>query len=415
MALQISTSGRIPAAELALIAEQLWPGISGSDVRVTASASRDPQWVVIERHSIAVWRGRVGMLLPKRRLTAARALLQYGRLRPKSRWFLRVIWALIICIGPSGLRGTIALEARRGSSANEVTTVMRDVADRRGAQPVSALMSVRRTANRKALLQVVDGKGGTIGFVKASWNANSADGVRAEIEALCLLRGGSGMVRVPKVLHEASVNGFPYVFIEALPGNIGRSPTGPGGMPSPDERSSFAPVVRWAPPGETAHVKNLMARVIRLSALVEADVVNRARQMLESIAREARSMPVVALWHGDLSFWNTGRTPDGTFWCWDFENSEGDALEGLDILHWHASELRKGDGAKAFTDPERLRKAAEADLQTAGLGKWEQDVIHRVYLTEIIVRALEVATCDGWEAVWATPAEIASIAENAVS
>lgn len=414
MVLHIVDSGDVPVSELALVAEQLWPGLGGPDLRVSAGRSGDSAWVPIERHGLALWRGRAGMVLPEDRRIAARSLAHYARLRPRRRRLIRRVWTALIASGVRGLWGSIALEARNGSHAIHTRTVVRDLREQWGATECSVAMSVRRTANRKALLQVVDGAGDTIGFAKLGWNEISSCGIRAEREALDQLDGGSESFRVPRVLRESEVNGFPYLLVEPLPDEIRRVGVDSREPPSSSEFAEISPTVRWARPGETAHVRRLVERISVLGDTLGASGgVTELGSLLGDVVSDARLMPVVARWHGDFAFWNVGRTPDGILWCWDFENSENDALLGLDVMHWHASRLRRLSGPLGLADATALRREAESDLRDCGLDEDQRVMVHRIYIAEIAARGLEMAASDGWDSVWATPGEIEQIARSA--
>src|SRR5699024_11489153 len=164
MALQLVGAKRIAPAELSSVAEQLWPGLGGGDLRVSTGASSDPSWVTIEQHALGLWRGDVAMVLPHHRRVATRALRQYRNLRSGKRQLGRWAWGRAIATGHHALWGTIALEARRGSAAAQTTTPVQELVRSLGQQEAHFAMSVRRTANRKALLQVVDTTGATVGF-----------------------------------------------------------------------------------------------------------------------------------------------------------------------------------------------------------------------------------------------------------
>lgn len=411
MALQVVGAKRIASAELSLVAEQLWPGLGGGDLRVSTGASSDPSWVTIEQHALGLWRGDVAMVLPHHRRVATRALRQYRNLRSGKRQLERWAWGRAIATGHHALWGTIALEARRGSAAAQTTTPVQELVRSLGQQEAHFAMSVRRTANRKALLQVVDTTGATVGFAKLGRNPVSSRGVRREGQALGRLQGGNFHLKTPSILCEGEVNGHPYILIEPLPPDIYRIEKTKSGGPTTEELAAIAPVHRHAVPAQTIHFKSLIERAAALDGVANVrEGLNALNILLHSVETESRLMPVAAYWHGDFAYWNTGRTATGQMWCWDFENGEDDALLGLDVLHWYASKVREQHGSIGLAH--WLPQAELEDLRKCGLDASDQRILRKVYGAEIIARTLEMASLDGWSSVWAGQSHVLEIARS---
>ncbi|MFC6236035.1 hypothetical protein ACFPZL_13175, partial [Leucobacter soli] len=59
--------GRLAAAEIALVAEQLWPGCARPDFRAVAGPAGTTGWVEVERHAVLERGGRIELILPARR------------------------------------------------------------------------------------------------------------------------------------------------------------------------------------------------------------------------------------------------------------------------------------------------------------------------------------------------------------
>lgn len=396
------------ASELALVAEQLWPGLGDDGYRVLAEPSGDPEWRVLEQHWVVWWRGRAVMVLPLERRAASRCLSKYSRLRSPQRGMERRLWAAFVALGAPRLRGSIILEARQGVADTEACTVLSVLREVLGRSDLDFAMSVRRTANRKALLHLVGAGGATVGFAKLAWNEISSRGVLAEAQALGKRNGGTDLLRTPRVLLESETNGYPFVLLEPLPEDVRRMGVQASEQPSRDELVAIAPVVRRAAASETAHFRQLRERLRMLGGPQLEGVAD----LLAVIESANQPVPVVSQWHGDFAYWNAGRTSDGTLWCWDFENAGTDVPLGLDVLHWHASQLRTLRGAVGLSDARALRHAAVGQLEALGVDDENLGVIHRVYILETIVRALEMATSDGWATVWATPTELSCMARS---
>lgn len=404
MRLRLAGSRYVPSSELALVAEQLWPGLERSRLQVSLGSRVPSGAVVLERHSLLVWRKRILMVLPSNRRIAAAALRVYGGLRPRRRRAVRQALSLFIRLGMP-LKQLVVYE--RCSAGPGTRTVLTVIADRLRIERPAIAMSVRRTANRKALLQVLDQRGRTVGFVKMGWNATSSRGVEVERVALSEIDGGTDRIRTPRVLASGTVNGFPYLLVEPLPTDLYRDGEG---FPEAPELEPLFRIHRMAPVAQTGHFQRLVRRVAVLEKVPEtAEVIESLTILLEEVGKRGQEMAVVERWHGDFASWNVGRTAEGTVWCWDFENGDQDALLGLDVVHWHASVLRETRGAAGLMDSDALRRNAARGLTECGLGPEEQTVVHAVYIAEVVARTLEIAAADVWSAVWASPEDLIAI------
>lgn len=402
----------LPATELDLCSEQLWPSFDRPHYLVTDRASPTAGWNEIERHRAFGRRGKVDMILPLRRLAAARALTAYPGLRPLRRRLTRFALAAGIVTGLAGSSRIVAL-LTDGAASNDIT-VMQQL-QLALTEDISAAMHVRRSANRKALLQVVDRRGDTLGFAKLARNTVSASGIRSEIDALIDMDGGSPTVRVPRVLLSGESKGFPFVFTEPLPPGIRGSSPSVADTPSISEFAAISPVHRWGSAGQTGHIARLHARLASLVTTSSPSPLLTTLGLLLEMVRSAEDTMPIAKWaHGDFAFWNTGRSRDGTLWCWDFENVEPDALAGLDVLHWHASRRRTGSGPTGVADREGILCDSAGHLTAFGIGSPSaRALLYRTYVIDIAIRTLETAADDGWQHVWAQPDDVESLVRRA--
>lgn len=404
----------VAASELALVGEQLWPSSTPPNSRVVEPAGATPGWIEVERHRVVGRKNRMDQVLPLRASTAARSLLAYARLRPLRPRIARITLATAVLLGVGIARRTIALEVR-ADAATENDTVLRQLRKTFGDQ-ISASMHVRRTANRKALLQLVDRRGLTVGFAKLARSEVTSTGIRNETRVLQQLDGGSSTVRTPRVLAAGECGPFPYVVTEPLPLHIRAVSAALADTPSIDEFVAVAPLSRHAAPAATQHVLAMRARMAQLrEAAAVQPLLEGLDQLLAAIERYEEPMPVAKWWHGDFAFWNVGRTPDGRLWCWDFENVEHDALAGLDVVHWHASRRRDRRGPDGVGERKGILSDSLPVLHALGLAAPAKlNVLFDTYIAEIALRTLETAATDGWSRTWTSSAALASLMRNSL-
>lgn len=409
-----SRDGDLSATEIRLVAEQMWPGLAEPCFRAVAGTVASPGWEMVERHAVMGWKGRIDLIVPDSRAAAARALSSYARLRPMRRRIGRRLLAAGISAGAVRPLGTVGLEKQAGgptpvddATGNAIETTVHQLRAAFGEE-ITVAMHVRRSANRKALLQVLDRRGATLGFAKIARDAVSSAGIVNETTALEVLDGGTSTVRVPRVLLKGRSGRYPFVVTEPLPEDIRRIGPALVDTPSISEFTEICRVARWGPPRESCHVERLRERTQNLAKSADAARAHRSLDdLLQAIEGTDNEMPIGRWWHGDFAFWNSGRSRDGQLWCWDFENVEYDALAGLDAIHWHASRRRIVRGAAGVSEREGILADAAPLLQALGEGRaMAHRALYRVYIAEIAARTLEMAAADGWSRVWCTPKAI---------
>ena len=398
--------------ELGLVGDQLWPGCHPPDYLISDGRKLPSGWVEIESHRIMGRRGRADLIIPLSNSVAARALPSYSHLRPIPTRIPRLAAAAALGSRLIRPRRTIVLAAREGVNAT-ITPVLSQLSESLGSD-LSAVMHVRRTANRKALLQLVDGKGITVGFAKIARDAMTSQYVRNEAAALRLFDGGDALVRTPRLIAEGEARGYPYVVTEPLPFNIRAVRGDSGGAPSIAEYASIAPISRWAVASQTEHVRGLRVRSSSLDGIAAPAHLEPLTELLDYIDSVPIQMPVAERFHGDLSFWNVGRTPSGTLWCWDFEGTENDALAGLDIVHWYASRRRAREGVRGLRDRPGILADSSPTLTAFGIASANSTaLVFSLYIAEIVTRTLEMAAADGWSHVWCGPADVMGLLADA--
>jgi len=349
------------------------------------------------------------MILPLRRGVAMRAMMAYAGLRPLKTRLGRLLLAGLVGVGlPLPARRIVLEESAPGGRSPD--TIVRQLRERLGRE-IDVAMHLRRTANRKALLQVMSMEGETLGFAKLARNEVTAAGIRVETSVLSEFDGGSGLVRTPRVLASGECNGLPFVMTEPLPASIRAVPMTREGAPSASEFAAVSPVTGAAAPAETGHIRRMRERLVGLRAEgLDGLSLDLVAELLDDIRRFADPMPVAKRWHGDFAYWNVGRSPDGTLWCWDFENVEPDALAGLDVIHWHASRRRSESGVIGVADRDGILSDSAKTLRAFAItSPPELHVLYQTYLAEIALRTLEMAAADGWGRVWTSESELAGL------
>lgn len=406
--------GKSQPSEIALVAEQLWPSLTAPDFRAVEPSTPAAEWVEVERHRVAGRNKRIDLVLPRSPFAAARSLTAYARLRSPRLRAKRAAVALTVLITAPFSRRAISLEVRSTSDAS-VDTVLHQLRATLGSD-ISVTMPVRRAANRKALLQLVDPRGNTVGFAKLARNEVSAEGIRNETAVLGQLDGGSPEVRTPHVLTAGECGPYPYLVTEPLPRNIRAVTPALDQTPSIAEFTAIAPIARVARASETGHVARMRARAAKLHDASDArPLLGVLDQLLRAVERSEDPMPVGHWWHGDFAFWNVGRTPDGVLWCWDFENVDDDALAGLDVLHWHASRRRETRGADGVGDRQGILADSMPILHALGVGEGAPtNVLFQAYIAEIVLRTLETVALDGWSRTWTHAEQLERLATGAL-
>jgi len=246
-------------------------------------------------------------------------------------------------------------------------------------------------ANRKPVAEVLDARGGTIGFAKVGVNDLTRALVRNEAAALRRL-GEAGLRHstVPEVRHAGRWRDFDVLVQSALP--VWQRP------------AAVTAEAVTAAMGEVARV----AGVTR-GALDDGDYADRLTIRLDEVADDAgavdravrselRTAGFRALkayggirldfgaWHGDWSPWNMH--PAGTtIYVWDWERFEVGVPVGFDGLH-HAFNAALGRGVAPRRAAEQLVADAPAVLGGFGVAPAEADATVAAYLVDIAARYL---------------------------
>lgn len=385
--------GPVPA-----VVRQLWGPILADGTARAVLGGSDPAWRSVETYRVVPHASRARILVPHEPRLAAAALDAYPGLRPRVVSLGRGLASAVARLGvPPGL-SRLRLEVP--VHAPDPLTPLRLAAEAVGRPQARAAIGVREGANAKATLQLFDP--GPVGFAKVAWEAQSADFVRREHEALVEIDGAAGTVRVPRVLGSGTWGDHPYLVTEPLPADVHRPAAHEG--PRAAELVALAPQVRVDVPRSTAHLQAVAARLMTTDDPAAGPLIGEARALLDRVLADDRPLPVVARWHGDLVPWNVARAGDGTLWVWDWETVDRDVVIGLDAVHWTLH-------APARVAPDRLApRLAEripglrTTLAEMAAPAHAAEVAVAVHVLAMVDRGLSLAAArGGWQSVHVGP------------
>lgn len=394
-----------------LVVDQLWrPAVSSGRVRLSTGRAADG-WVEAERYLVVPSLQHPVMLLPDLDRPALRdAIRHYRRLRPlRAQVHRGALSAALATRVPLPV-----LSVQVSSGPEQVELPLDAIRAALGDDTLRASIGVRRGANRKATLQLVDLAGSPRGFAKVAWDETSAEGVLRETAALRRVRSTAG-ARVPDVLATGATAGRPFLVTAPLPADAQALRTS-APPPSAVELADLCPLVGRSAAGRTGHLAALRSRADRLPATAGTrEVRSLIRDVLARVTSARVEVPVTTHWHGDLTPWNCARSGDGTLWVWDWESSEEHAVAGLDACHWawtvrseHGHRPRRDTVATVLVEVEPL-------LVALGLSRPGRAVVGAVWAVSVAERACSLAAARGeWDAGWVLPQELVSLVSGAL-
>lgn len=399
------------------VIEQVWaPALSDTRVRVVLNPRPDSAWGDVERYWLVPDASRARLLLPCRpRAAAVGLLLNYRRLRDPRTQAARVVLAGLVRTGLPAGRDVVAVQVRRDAPGMAASLALSRITEVVGG-PVVAAIGVRTGDNRKATLQLADPAGRPVGYAKVGWNGPSDEMVATEARALAQLNGGSGSVQVPRLLGTTQVHGHGVTISAALPLTASTSRSARPALTS-TELADLSPVVRHGPVGQTGQFRALRARLRALrDAPLVAELVGRAEGLADLVEGDVRSLAVLARWHGDFSPWNTARDEHGRLWVWDWENSEDDAVTGLDALHWAAGCLRLADEDPGTTPLSSYVDVARHHLDALGVARPVRVLVAATYALSVAERAATLAASAGsWSDAFLRPSSLQRLLTEATT
>lgn len=238
-------------------------------------------------------------------------------------------------------------------------------------------------ANRKPVLQLMDGPGRTIGYAKVGVNPLTDGLIRAEAAALGrLAEAGLREVTVPALLHQGTWRGHEVLAQTALTG------TGPV---SPDQlaramvevsRTGGCSTVEMS---SNAYLDGLRGRLGSAGTPRADRLATLLGSVLVAAAGAGPSSLLLGAWHGDWTPWNmTGGA--GGVQVWDWERYQAGVPAGFDALHHHCQHAIQ----RVRTEPRRAAGSvvdrAAALLAPFGLAPGPARQVALLYLVEIGAR-----------------------------
>lgn len=271
---------------------------------------------------------RPPLLVPTGRRAAAAAVRHHSATRsPAARLYVR---ALSVCLagglGSGMLRPRVRISALPGTD-----TIDHYLAGVMSPGIQLSLELGRPRANRKPVLQLLDGSGHVVGFAKIGINPLTNRLVRAEHESLMRLsRAGLAEIAVPRVLHYGRWRGLEVLVLSPLPAWRPRRP-----LPRARLTAAMAELARVdgltsEPLDGGGYLRQLQARLAAADESPERAALAQALNMLT--AQAGGTVLTLGCWHGDWAPWNMANTGRGLL-VWDWERFTSGVPLGFDALH----------------------------------------------------------------------------------
>jgi len=242
-------------------------------------------------------------------------------------------------------------------------------------------------ANRKPVLQILDGDANTVAFAKLGVNALTRELVDAETAATRRLSEYADLklLRVPRLLHSGNWNGHNLMVTSALPAWAAPAELGPARRVAAMRELADTCGNSRSPLGESNYAARLRSRLKALSESAEpdADTLHTAGETL--LDRYAATELSFGAWHGDWSPWNTRETAE-VIYLWDLERFETGVPYGFDAAHYRLQDDIITKGADPTTAVLGLVADAPAILAPMGVAPSEAEATALLYLVDLAAR-----------------------------
>ncbi len=242
--------------------------------------------------------------------------------------------------------------------------------------------------NRKPVVQLLRANGESVGFVKVAWSPFTHELIQNEGHWLKRVDGKmpKGLI-APKVLFEGPVLTAAGSATDCSIVVTGPLETGP--LSRRREPLGLDKIV------ELARCNGSEREIVRDLPQVKEAAVNAVSHLVPVqtiIDRHGDTELETAMWHGDLTPWNTATNLDGTS-IWDWEFAGGHRPVGFDAMHIRFETVRRA----APSNEEAAVKTIvqETESLVAGLGQNTEAMID-LYLLELLAREVRLAG-EGWE------------------
>lgn len=369
-ALKTADDLRRRATYLAEVIDQLYPGADGG------GAAPNRSYVIVPG------RRRPRVLVPAAdRKVAAAALSRYARPAARGARLKRdaAVWALRLGAGRLLLPHRVEVDGTGGIDEHLASVLGHEV-------HLSIHIGPAR-ANRKPVLQVLDGNAETVAFAKLGVNPLTRELVDAEIAATRRLSEHCALelLRVPRLLHAGEWNGCNLMVASALPAWTEPADLGPERRAAAMRELADACGSARSPLGESNYAARLRSRLKALAERAEpdADTLQTAGETL--LDRYAAAEFSFGAWHGDWSPWNTRETAE-VIYLWDLERFEAGVPYGFDAAHYRLQDDIVTKGMDPTTAVLGLVADAPAVLAPMGVAPAEAEATALLYLVDLAAR-----------------------------
>lgn len=367
-ALKTADDLRRRATYLAEVVDQLYPGAAQDDA--------------LRPYIVVPGRRKPRVLIPAAdRKVAAAALARYARPAARGARLKRdaAVWALRLGLDRMLLPHRVKVGGGEGIDDHLASVLGHEV-------HLSIHIGPAR-ANRKPVLQILDGDANTVAFAKLGVNPLTRQLVEAETNAtrrlseFCDLR----LLRVPQLLHSGNWNGHNLMVTSALPSWDAPADLGSARRTAAMRELADACGTARSPLGESDYAARLRSRLKDLTERGEpdADTLQTAGESL--LDRYAATELTFGAWHGDWSPWNT-REAEAIVYLWDLERFETGVPYGYDAAHYRLQEDIVTHGADPTTAVLGLVADAPAVLAPMGIAPAEAEPTALLYLVDLAAR-----------------------------
>ncbi|THV28633.1 hypothetical protein [Glycomyces paridis] len=375
-ALQTADDLRRRATYLAEVVDQLYPG---GGLHAPAAAKRD---ATARPYIVVPGRRKPRVLIPAAdRKVAAAALARYSRPAARGARLKRdaAVWALRLGLDRLLLPHRVAVGGAEGIDDHLASVLGHDV-------HLSIHIGPAR-ANRKPVLQILDGDANTVAFAKLGVNALTRELVEAETAAtrrlseLCDLK----LVRVPRLVHSGEWNGHNLMVASALPAWAAPADAGPPRRLAAMREFAACCGSNRSPLGESDYAARLRNRLKVLAERAEPDADTLQTAGTALLDRYAATEMRFGAWHGDWAPWNTRETAEAVY-LWDLERFETGVPLGFDAAHYRLQDDIVSKGDDPTTAVLALVADAPAVLAPMGVAPSEAEPTALLYLVDLAAR-----------------------------
>lgn len=249
-------------------------------------------------------------------------------------------------------------------------------------------------ANRKPVLQLLDPRGGTIGFAKFGVGPLTRRLVRAETAALSAL----SHVRlpdivVPSILHAGQWRGMQVLVQSALPVWEPRVPlSGVRLQRAMAEVAGACGLTQgWlATSPYWADLRNRLCQLVADTPEGSGRAATEVSQLFEAartLVEHAAELNLrYGAWHGDWAPWNMANVAEALL-IWDWERFTPGVPLGFDAVHFDLQRQIQ-DGADAQTAVEATVRQAPALLAPFDVAPGSAEIVALLYLVDLATRYL---------------------------